>query len=100
MKSSVLFINMPIRENAPPNNVPLGLLVLSSYLNRNGYHAEILDLNVHRPRKSHVYDDLRKVMRKVYKEGSNTTDNARAVAETRDWSNVAMEVLKEIRRYG
>jgi len=58
VKSKILFINMPIRENALPNDVPLGPLVLTSYLNRMGYSAEILDLNTHRPRSNHIYDDL------------------------------------------
>lgn len=49
MKQNVLFIHMPIRENAPCNNVPLGVLLLATHLNKKGYKANILDLNTIRP---------------------------------------------------
>jgi radical SAM superfamily enzyme YgiQ (UPF0313 family) len=51
-----LFINMPIRESAKPNNVPLGIYYLIASLNK--YHAEdggpnictrVIDFNVWRP---------------------------------------------------
>lgn len=49
MKKKILFINMPIREHAPPNNAPLGVLSLATHLNSKGHNAGILDLNVYRP---------------------------------------------------
>jgi radical SAM superfamily enzyme YgiQ (UPF0313 family) len=50
----VLFINMPIRESAPPNNVPLGIYYLISSLREWAKdavvtHCRVVDLNVWRP---------------------------------------------------
>lgn len=46
---TVLFINMPIRESAAPNNLPLGPALLAANLREKGIHSQILDLNVYRP---------------------------------------------------
>lgn len=43
--SDVLLINSVIREFAPPNNVPLGLLYIASYLEEAGHNVDICDLN-------------------------------------------------------
>lgn len=44
----VLFLNMPIREHARPNNVPLGPAILAARLRELGVDASILDLNAYR----------------------------------------------------
>ena len=46
--AKLLLINPVIREFAPPNNVPLGLCYIASYLERHGHEVEICDLNAHR----------------------------------------------------
>ena len=43
-----LLINMPIREQAIPNNAPLGLCLIASNLIKYGAHVEILDMNSYR----------------------------------------------------
>ncbi len=43
--SKILFINPPIREWAQPNNPPLGLLYMASYLEAHGHKVDICDLN-------------------------------------------------------
>ena len=45
----VLFINMPIRFSARPNNVPIGIGILSSLVKQLGHECYVLDLNVYRP---------------------------------------------------
>ena len=40
-----LLINMPIREQAKPNNAPLGLCLLAAQLKNYGAKVDILDLN-------------------------------------------------------
>ena len=45
---SCLLINMPIREQARPNNAPLGLCLLAGQLKKYGASAQILDLNSYR----------------------------------------------------
>lgn len=47
-----LLINMPIREQALPNNAPLGLSILAAQLLKYGAHVEILDLNSYRIKDS------------------------------------------------
>lgn len=46
--SSILLINPPIREFARPNNAPLGLLYIASYLEKHGHSVDICDLNAAR----------------------------------------------------
>jgi radical SAM superfamily enzyme YgiQ (UPF0313 family) len=43
-----LLINMPIREQALPNNAPLGLCLIASNLIKHGAYVEILDMNSYR----------------------------------------------------
>ena len=43
-----LLINMPIREQAIPNNAPLGLCLIASNLIKHGAHVEIFDMNSYR----------------------------------------------------
>ena len=45
----VLFVNMPIRATAPPNNLPLGPALMAANLETKGIETQILDLNLHRP---------------------------------------------------
>lgn len=54
--ANVLFINMPLRETARPNNTPEGPLLLATNLRKNyGVEATIIDLNAYR-----IKDDLAK----------------------------------------
>ncbi|MCK5192529.1 MAG: B12-binding domain-containing radical SAM protein [Desulfobulbaceae bacterium] len=46
---NILLINMPIRIQAQPNVVPLGIGILSSLIKSVGHECTIVDLNVHRP---------------------------------------------------
>ena len=41
----ILLINNVIREFAPPNNAPLGLLYIAAYLEKHGHSVDICDLN-------------------------------------------------------
>ena len=43
-----LLINMPIREQAKPNNAPLCLCLLAAQLQKYGAKVDILDLNSYR----------------------------------------------------
>ena len=43
--ANVLLINSVIREFAPPNNPPLGVMYLASVLEEHGHHVDICDLN-------------------------------------------------------
>ncbi len=45
----ILFVNMPIRVQAPPNVVPTGVGILSSLAKTLGHECHVLDLNIHRP---------------------------------------------------
>ncbi|RKY24761.1 MAG: hypothetical protein DRP79_07330 [Planctomycetota bacterium] len=44
-----LFVNSPIRLNAPPNCIPYGLATIAAVLRDAGHYVEILDLNALRP---------------------------------------------------
>jgi radical SAM superfamily enzyme YgiQ (UPF0313 family) len=46
--TKVTLINLPIREQATPNNPPLGLALLASQLQRYGVEVNIIDLNSYR----------------------------------------------------
>ncbi len=46
--AKILFINPPIREWAKPNNPPLGLLYMASYLEAHKHEVDICDLNAYR----------------------------------------------------
>ncbi len=46
---NVLLINMPIRVQAAPNVVPVGIGILSSLIQQHGHSCTILDLNSYRP---------------------------------------------------
>lgn len=48
LKASVVFINMPLRELAPPNVPPLGPALLASILRNQEVDVSILDLNAYR----------------------------------------------------
>jgi radical SAM superfamily enzyme YgiQ (UPF0313 family) len=52
-KTKVTFINMPIREQALPNNAPLGPGLLAARLEAYGVEVNIIDLNVYRI-KDHI----------------------------------------------
>jgi radical SAM superfamily enzyme YgiQ (UPF0313 family)/intein-encoded DNA endonuclease-like protein len=43
--AKILLINSVIREFAPPNNTPLGLLYIASVLEEHGHECDICDLN-------------------------------------------------------
>ena len=47
-ETKVTFINMPIREQALPNNAPLGPGLLAARLEAYGVEVNIIDLNVYR----------------------------------------------------
>lgn len=64
--SSILLINPPIREFARPNNAPLGLLYIASYLEEHGHSVDICDLNVMRQLTNNVEDALRSYSGKTY----------------------------------
>src|SRR3989338_8715569 len=44
----VLFVNMPLRESALPNNTPEGPLILAAILRELGAEVTIMDLNAYR----------------------------------------------------
>ncbi len=46
---NVLFVNMPIRESAPPNCLPLGPALMAANLEAHGIECRIMDLNLYRP---------------------------------------------------
>lgn len=43
--SKILLINSVIREFAPPNNVPLGVLYIASVLEQAGHEVDVCDMN-------------------------------------------------------
>jgi radical SAM superfamily enzyme YgiQ (UPF0313 family) len=43
--TKVVFINMPLRESAPPNCAPNGVAILAAILRNHGIEPHILDLN-------------------------------------------------------
>ena len=45
----ILFVNMPIRIQAPPNVVPTGIGILASMVKQAGHDCQVLDLNIYRP---------------------------------------------------
>lgn len=45
----VLFVNMPLREHAVPNCIPLGPALMAARLREHGAEVAILDLNARRP---------------------------------------------------
>lgn len=49
MRPRILFVNMPLRESALPNNIPLGPALLAARLLYDGADVGICDLNRHRP---------------------------------------------------
>ena len=51
----VMLINMPLRENALPNNLPLGPALLAARLRQHGANPIFVDLNVYR-----IKDELAK----------------------------------------
>ena len=55
---NVVFINMPLRETAVPNNMPQGPLLLATNLRDNyGVNATIIDLNAYRIDGRHLTND-------------------------------------------
>jgi len=48
-RATVLFINMPLREHARPNTIPLGPALMAARLRDYGASCSIFDLNAHRP---------------------------------------------------
>lgn len=44
----ILLVNPPIRENAPPVNIPIGLGTIASVLINEGHEVNILDINARR----------------------------------------------------
>lgn len=66
MSSSILLINPPIREFAKPNNAPLGLLYIASYLEQQGHSVEICDLNAMRQLTNDIEGVLRSYSNKTY----------------------------------
>lgn len=55
---NVVFINMPLRETAVPNNMPQGPLLLATILRDNyGANATIIDLNAYRINGRHLTND-------------------------------------------
>ncbi len=50
--ANVLFVNMPLREHAVPNCIPLGPALMAARLQSHGATVGILDLNKYRPWRS------------------------------------------------
>ena len=66
-----LLINMPIREQARPNNAPLGLCLLASRLKEFKVEVDILDLNSYR-----VMDEVAKQKKHTFiSTGMSTKEN-------------------------
>lgn len=78
----VMFINMPLREDAPPNCLPLGPALLAARLRANGSDPSILDLNAYR-----IKDDI---------------SSARRLPGGRHMTSVEAKdaILKHINRFG
>jgi radical SAM superfamily enzyme YgiQ (UPF0313 family) len=94
MKKRILFINMPIREHAPPKDIPLGPLSLSSYINSKEYESTILDLNLYRPNKNNIYKDL-------YNTILNKFDNQNVILlsgliTTLKYQEIVAKIIREI----
>jgi anaerobic magnesium-protoporphyrin IX monomethyl ester cyclase len=49
-----LLINVPIRQDHPPNNFPTGLGIIAAVLERDGHDVIVLDANAHRFPKEKV----------------------------------------------
>ena len=45
MSLRICLVNPPIREWAKPNQVPMGLLMISTVLRENGHNVDIFDVN-------------------------------------------------------
>ncbi|MBI4567893.1 MAG: radical SAM protein [Planctomycetes bacterium] len=67
----VCFVNMPLRETALPNNVPLGPGLLAARVREYGADASIVDLNAYR-----IQDDLAR--RRGLKNGRHLLDEEAA----------------------
>ena len=54
----ILLINSPIRLNAKPSVFPIGLGIIASILEREGYDVNILDVNAHRYTRQQISHEL------------------------------------------
>lgn len=91
----LLLINPPIREFAKPNNPPLGLLYLASYLEQHGHSVDVADLNAHRQLSS----DWRGYLDTFF-ETSGLYDivGVSGLISTYAWQRLIIDYLKEYSR--
>jgi len=55
---NILLINPPIRENAPPSSIPIGLATIASVMLNDGHNVTVLDINAHRYSFDEVLEKL------------------------------------------
>lgn len=92
--SKILLINPPIREFARPNDAPLGLLYIASYLEQHGHDVDVCDLN--------AYRQLSKEPTKYFSNYSGYYDviGLSGLITTYEWQKQILEYLSERGNYG
>lgn len=90
----VMFINMPVRENAIPNCLPYGVCLLAATLRRWGAEPSIIDLNAHRDLTCNMVETL--ILRGLIKHGEPVVVALSGIITTLGWQE---KVSKIIRKY-
>lgn len=103
-----LLINMPIREQAIPNNAPLGLCLIASNLIKYGAHVEILDMNSYRIHDSDSIErglengrvfnmsEARETLEKYLSDEIFQMVALSGLITTLKWQKIVVDIIREI----
>lgn len=97
--AKVLFINMPLRESAPPNCVPYGVLLLAAIARSAGSDVSVVDLNVYRgPRGSHItHKEAEAIIeRHLAKHGDQDVVGVSGMITTLRWQTRIAKTIKRL----
>lgn len=91
----VAFINMPLRERAVPNCIPLGPALMAARLRHYGADARVIDLNAYRPHRTE--EEVREILaRDFVRRGPPDVVGLSGLITTLRWQEVTARLVREL----
>jgi len=94
-EAHLLFINMPLREHAVPNCMPLGPALMAARLQQHGATVGLLDLNKYRPWRT--LDEVRALLTDyIETHGEPQTVALSGLITTLRWQADTARIVREL----
>lgn len=93
--AKVLFVNMPLREHAVPNCIPLGPALMAARLREYDADVRIVDLNAFRPHRTP--EQIRAILEgDIARHGSPDVVGLSGLITTLRWQEITARLVREL----